>query len=93
MYYLLTYRTAPDYYRLRLPFREAHLSHVRAYHQKGLIVMAGALEPPAERAVIVFHCKDEAPIQAFIKEDPYVQNGLILSHEIHSWNVVIGHQK
>ncbi len=55
--------------------------------------MAGALEPPAERAVIVFHCKDEAPIQAFIKEDPYVQNGLILSHEIHSWNVVIGHQK
>ncbi|AGA76760.1 YciI family protein [Echinicola vietnamensis] len=93
MYFILTYYTVDDYTELRLPYREDHLNHVKAYYQKGMIVMAGALDAPADKAVIIFNCPDEAPIREFVNGDPYVQNQLISSYDIRPWNVVIGHRE
>jgi uncharacterized protein len=43
MHYLLLYDVVDDYLTARAPFRKTHLLHAMAAHQRGEIVLAGAL--------------------------------------------------
>lgn len=88
-YYLLTYFPVEDYVERRAEFREAHLRLAEEFRKKGLLIMAGALHP-ADRAVLVFRCPDESEVERFVRMDPYVENGLIVSWELREWKVVVG---
>ena len=90
MYYILFYKTVDNYVERRAPFREDHLGYAKAAHERGELVIAGALADPADRAVLVF--KGEGPVAAenFAKNDPYVRNGLITEWSVRPWSVVIG---
>ncbi|MFC4874360.1 YciI-like protein [Negadavirga shengliensis] len=90
MYFILTYVTVEDYVTKRAPFRSAHLALAMEYHDKGFLKMGGALADPADKAVLVFRCQDKSVIEDFVRQDPYVQNGLIVSWEVREWTVVIG---
>lgn len=90
MYYLLFYKTALGYKEKRKPYRKEHIELVQEAVEKGHVVLGGALENPSDQAVILFKCKNEQPIQDFIANDPYVQNGVVESWEIREWNVVVG---
>jgi uncharacterized protein YciI len=90
MYFILTYVTVEDYVTRRAPFRSAHLALAREYHERGFLVMGGALADPADKAVLVFRCQDKSVVEDFVRQDPYVQNGLIVSWEVREWTVVIG---
>ncbi len=46
-YFVLTYEVVDDFVNKRTPFRAAHLQEVREAHQRGELVMAGALGEPA----------------------------------------------
>jgi len=88
-YYLLIYYVAEDYLERRAPYREEHLRLVREAHARGELVMAGALADPADKAVLVFRSADKAVIEDFVRNDPYVKNGIVERWEIRRWTVVV----
>lgn len=90
MHYLLIYDVAPDYLERRVSLRDAHLSHARAAHQRGELVLGGALANPADQAILLFSGDSPAAAEAFAREDPYVKNGLVLEWRVREWTTVIG---
>jgi len=90
MYYILFYKTVADYLQRRAPLREAHLAMARAAHERGEMVLAGALADPADGAVLVFRGDGPEAAERFAREDPYVVNGLISEWAVRPWSVVIG---
>jgi uncharacterized protein len=89
-YFALMYELVDDYLRRRATFREEHLALATAAHQRGEIVLAGAFAEPADRALLIFRVADRGVAEAFARNDPYVQNGLVKKWEVRPWTVVIG---
>jgi uncharacterized protein YciI len=90
MHYVLFYNNAADYLERRGVYREEHLAYARAAHDRGELVIAGALADPADRAVLVFKADSASVAEEFARNDVYVRNGLITSWEVRPWTVVIG---
>jgi uncharacterized protein YciI len=90
MYYLLLYDVVDDYLERRGMFREAHLNLARKAHERGDLVLAGALAEPADGAVLVFRADGPAVAERFAENDPYVRNGLVTRWRVRPWTVVIG---
>src|SRR2546426_12514379 len=89
-YFALTYDVVENFAQRRMPFRGSHLKMVQDAHERGEIVMAGALGDPSQKALIVFRATDVVVAERFAENDPYVTNGLVKSWSVHPWNVVIG---
>ena len=90
MHYLLVYELAPDYLERRGEFREQHLSLAWEAHDRGELVLAGALAEPADRAVLLFRADSPRVAEAFAAADPYVRRGLVRSWEVRRWNTAVG---
>jgi uncharacterized protein len=90
MYYMLFYETVDNYVERRAAYRDDHLALARAAHQRGELVMAGALADPADGAVLIFRADNADVVEQFVRQDPYVKNGLITRWRIRPWTVVIG---
>ena len=90
MHLLLSYELVEDYLDRRPPLRDEHLGLARAAHERGELVLAGALADPTDRALLVWATEDEDVVRRFVESDPYVVNGLVKSWEIRQWTVVIG---
>jgi uncharacterized protein YciI len=89
-YYLLTYHVVDDYVARRAPFRDEHLRLARESHERGELILGGALTDPADQAILVFRSPDRSVVENFVANDPYVKHGLVPRWEIRNWNVVIG---
>lgn len=92
MHYLLFYETVDNYVEKRAPHRAGHLELAQQAHDRGELVMAGALSDPADGAVLVFKGESPAVAEQFAQNDPYVQNGLITRWYVRPWTVVIGNE-
>src|SRR5260370_20021835 len=92
-YYVLFYEVVDDFVARRVPFRQEHLRLANAARERGEILFAGALAEPADGALIVFHVADKSKAEAFARNDPYVQNGLVKKWEVRPWNVVVGNEQ
>jgi uncharacterized protein len=90
MYYVLFYKTVENYIEKRAPYREEHLAYSRLAHDRGELVMAGALAEPADSAVLIFKGSSPTVAEHFAKNDPFVKNGLITEWKVRPWTVVIG---
>lgn len=90
MHYLLIYELSSDYLERRAQFRDSHLALAWAAVERGDIVLAGALDAPADRAMLLFHSDSPASAEDFAKNDPYVTNGLVERWEVRKWNTVVG---
>lgn len=90
MYYILFYKTVDNYVERRAPYRDAHLAYANAAHERGELVMAGALDEPADSAVLVFKGEGPSAAEKFAQNDPYVKDGLITEWKVRPWTVVIG---
>ena len=90
MHWLLTYDYVDDIATRRAPFREAHLALVRDLHDRGELLMAGAVGEPIEGALFVFTAPDQALVEEFVAQDPYVREGLVTASQVRPWNVVVG---
>lgn len=88
MYYILFYKTVENYIVRRAPFRGDHLDLVGSFHSEGSLVMAGALADPADGAVLIFKGDSPEVAEEFVRQDPYVKNGLITEWSVRPWNVV-----
>jgi uncharacterized protein YciI len=90
VYYILFYKTVDNYVERRAPYREEHLAYAKAAHQRGELMMAGALDGPVDSAVLVFKGEGPSVAEDFARNDPYVKNGLITEWKVRPWTVVIG---
>lgn len=90
-YYVLRYESVvDDYVNRRAPFRAEHLRLIREAHQRGEVIMAGAVGDTPEGALVIFRGDSPAAAEQFAKNDPYVTNGLVLAWRVQPWQVVIG---
>jgi uncharacterized protein YciI len=92
-YFVLTYDLVDNYLARRSQYREEHLRLAREAHQRGELILAGALSDPADRALLVFRVTDRSIVEEFAKYDPYVINGLVTRWEVRPWTVMIGDGK
>ncbi len=90
MYFALSYDYVPDVLEKRTPFRAEHLANAKALHAAGKLVLAGAFDPPTDGALFVFKVDSAAEVEAFVRSDPYVKNGVVTGHRIRPWNLVVG---
>jgi hypothetical protein len=90
MDYLLIYEMSDDYLERRGEFRNQHLTLLWQAHDKGDLVIAGALANPPDGGVFHFRGDSPAAAEAFVKVDPYLKNGLIKKWEIREWTTVVG---
>jgi uncharacterized protein YciI len=89
-YYALFYDVVDDYVARRALYREEHLQLARAAHERGELVLAGALAEPIDGALLVFRAPERAVVEEFARHDPYVINGLVTNWKVRDWTVVIG---
>lgn len=90
MHSLLFYDYVDNIVERRAPLRQEHLALAGEFHERGVLVMAGALVEPVDGAVFVFTTDDRSVVEDFVAKDPYVREGLVTAWRIRSWNVVIG---
>ena len=89
MHLLLEYRLADDYLERRAALRDDHLALARAAHERGDLLLAGALPDPFDRALLVWTAARDV-VERFVEADPYVRHGLVTSWTIREWTVVVG---
>jgi uncharacterized protein len=90
MYSLLFYDYVDNIAERRAPFRQAHLALAGKFHERDVLLMAGALAEPVDGAVFVFTTDDPTIVEDFVARDPYVQEGLVTAWRVRLWNVVVG---
>jgi uncharacterized protein YciI len=89
MHLLLEYTLADDYLERRAALREEHLGLARAAHERGELLLAGALPDPYDRALLVWTAPRDV-VERFAEQDPYVVQGLVTGWTVREWNVVVG---
>ena len=89
-HYLLSYELADDYLERRPAFRSAHLELGWRAHERGELILGGALTEPADTAVLLFKGESPRVAEAFAEADPYVANGLVRRWRVREWMTVIG---
>ena len=89
MHLVLEYTLVDDYLERRAALRDEHLALARAAHERGELLLAGALADPSDRALLVWTAPREV-VERFAEQDPYVRNGLVTGWTVRPWNVVIG---
>lgn len=89
-YFVLLYEVVDDFLERRGQFRGIHLALAKEAHERGEMVMAGALADPADGAILLFRGDDPSVAERFAENDPYVKNGLVTRWRVRPWTVVIG---
>lgn len=89
--YLLSYQYIPDVLEKRGPYREEHLQLAQTLADEGKC-LAGGPTGPLEMKVptgALFLFTERKTAEEFVTKDPYVSAGIVTSHNIQEWNVVI----
>lgn len=87
---MLIYSLQDNYLKDRGQYRAEHLDLATNAARKGELVLGGAMEDPADEAILIFRGEDENIAREFAENDPYVKNGLIKAWKVRKWNAVVG---
>jgi len=90
MYYLLFYDYVENAVERRAPFREEHLRVAGEALERGELLMGGAFAEPVDGAALLFRADGPSVVEAFVRRDPYVTNGVVTRWRIRPWTVVVG---
>ncbi len=74
----------------RAPFREAHLAHIRELHERGMLLMGGALQNPMDSGLLIFRAESPEQIEQTLANDSYAKNGIWTKIVVREWSVVVG---
>lgn len=86
--FLLLYEYVEDVLERRGPYREEHLARIRELQAAGQVSLAGALGDPPNGGAIAFVDVDQADVERFAQEDPYVRAGVVSNWRIEPWTLV-----
>eukprot|EP00742_Colponemidia_sp_Colp-10_P003377 GILJ01003597.1.p1 GENE.GILJ01003597.1~~GILJ01003597.1.p1 ORF type:complete len:132 (-),score=13.07 GILJ01003597.1:240-593(-) len=92
-HFVLLYSFVENMIEKRTPYRAAHLALVHDMEAKGALVAGGAFMEPTDGGMLLFKAEDRHRIEAFVKSDPYYQNGLVTKYEIKKYMLVSGTAK
>jgi uncharacterized protein YciI len=87
MKYVMFYQTGPDGLEKATIHFPAHHARLVEFHARGVLLMAGPLVNPTDGAMGIFTSREAA--EEFIRDDPFVLNGVVASWTIHEWNEVL----
>ena len=90
MHFLLFYEFVPQYLERRAAYRAEHLRLAWAAHDRGELILGGALAEPTDGAVLLFQGPDDLTAQRFAEADPYVTSGLVTRWWVRPWTTVVG---
>jgi uncharacterized protein YciI len=90
-HFLLFYEYVPDYLSRRAAYRGAHLQRAWAAHERGELLLGGALSGPPDGAVLLFQGESPDVASSFAQTDPYVSSGLVTRWHVREWVTVVGH--
>lgn len=65
----------------------AHKARLDAFAARGELLAVGPWADPREGAMAVF--RSRAAAEEFVKDDPFVREGVVASHEIKDWNEIL----
>jgi uncharacterized protein len=91
-YLALIYNVVDDFASRRTPYRSEHLRLASEAHDRGELLLGGALADPVDTALIIFRCDSASSAEDFARNDPYVKNGLVKEWKVRPWNVVVGQE-
>ncbi len=92
MHYLLIYDVTPEYLKRRAEYRKAHLELAWKAHDRGELLLGGALADPVDGAILLFSGAGPEAAEKFAREDPYVTQGLVARWKVRPWTTVVGAQ-
>jgi hypothetical protein len=84
MKYVVMYETAEDGLPLARIHFPAHKVRVDEFAARGELLMVGTWANPQEGSMAVFRTREAA--EAFVKEDPFILNGVIKNWLVREWN-------
>lgn len=84
------YDFAPDYLERRGEFRNEHLTLAWRAHERGEVVLGGALGEPVDGGLLLFRSDSPAAAEQFAQADPYVTSGLVTRWRVRPWTTVVG---
>ncbi|MGI9147300.1 MAG: YciI family protein [Chloroflexota bacterium] len=85
--FMLTYAYVPEMTDRRGAHRAAHLAHLEAARERGLLLLAGAYADPVDGALLVCEADHPGQIYAWLADDPYNAAGLIRATVVREINV------
>ncbi len=89
-HYFLIYDTAPDYLERRGLYRNAHLKLAWEAHDRGELILGGALADPIDSALLLFQGDSPEVAAKFARVDPYVLKGVVVRWHVRPWLTVVG---
>ena len=89
-HFLLFYDVGQDFLARRAALRNVHLAKAWAAHDRGELLLAGALADPVDGAALLFAGNSAEVAETFAREDPYVVNGLVTRWRVREWTTVVG---
>jgi uncharacterized protein len=90
MHFLLLYDFTEDYLQRRAPYRGEHLRLAWEAHERGELILGGALADSPAGAVLLFQGEDDRAARAFAAADPYLTSGLVTHWRLRPWTTVAG---
>jgi uncharacterized protein YciI len=90
-HFVLFYDYPADFRDLRAPYRPAHVALANASSARDELQIGGAFttdDPPL--GMLLFKAETASVAEDFAKNDPYVQNGVVLSWRVREWMTVVG---
>jgi uncharacterized protein len=90
MHFLLFYEYSPDYLERRAAHRSRHLVLAWQAHERGELILGGALAEPTDQGVLLFQADSAAVAEEFARADPYVQHGVVVRWRVRPWTTVVG---
>jgi uncharacterized protein YciI len=86
--YVLFYDSADDVASRAPAHYPAHKARLDAFHERGVLLMVGTFgNPQDEGSMAVFTSREAA--EEFVKEDPFVLNGVVRAWHIREWNEIL----
>ncbi len=87
MKYVVFYESAGDVL-VKAPLHiAAHSARLRDFHARGVLLMAGPFADPREGAMSIFTDREAA--EEFVRDDPFVLNGVVRNWYLREWNEVL----
>jgi uncharacterized protein YciI len=88
MKYVLLYESADDVATKAPPHFPAHTARLDEFHARGDLLMVGTFgDPQSQGSMAIFRTREAA--EQFVRDDPFVVNGVVRSYEIRDWNEVL----
>ncbi|MFT3710942.1 MAG: SRPBCC domain-containing protein [Archangium sp.] len=84
---VVTYSMAPDSMPKAMQHFPAHKARLDTFQARGELLAVGPWADPREGAMAVFLSREAA--EEFVKEDPFITNGVVATSTIRDWNETI----